>query len=904
MAREHAMNDEETQPLTKEEIPSTSAQHDRAESISSVSTTSLVLEHINEDAANSRLLEKYRDDHTPKLRRDEEFDIEDGKFQGVKPADKKARRLLWILGIICAVGWGLALVTFVTQGGYQHASTMPHDPLATYSRGSGKKVTMDQIQAGMWIARRQGVSWIAGPQGEDGLLLERGVSGKDYLVVEGITDRDSFSSKSKKTLMKSQSFFADSKFIYPNEVWPSPNFQKVLVMSEKEKNWRHSFVGLYWIFDVATQTGQPLDPANPEVKVQLASWSPRSDAIIFTRDNNMFLRRLDSDVILQITKDGGSELFNGVPDWVYEEEVFAGNSATWWSDDAEYIAFLRTDESAVPTFPVQYFLSRPSGKKPKPGEENYPEVRDIKYPKAGAPNPTVTLQIYDVAKNEVFAVKIDDDFVDADRLITEVVWAGHSKQVIVRETNRESDLLKVVLIDVERRTGKAIRTVDVNAVDGGWFEVSEKTTFIPSDPANGRNHDGYIDTVIHEGYDHLAYFTPLDNPNPVLLTSGKWEVVDAPSVVDLTNNLVYFIATKESSIQRHAYCVKLDGTDLKAITDTTKEGYYDVSFSKLGGYALVTYNGPGIPWQKLISTPSTKQQFEKVLEENKALDKLAREHELPVLMYQTVNVNGFELNVLERRPPHFDPKKKYPVLFFLYNGPGSQQVEKKFHVDFQSFVASNLGYIVVTVDGRGTGFLGRDVRCVIRGNIGHYEAHDQIATAKIWAQKNYIDEDRIAIWGWSYGGFMTLKTLEIDAGETFKYGMAVAPVTDWRFYDSVYTERYMHTPQHNPEGYDNSSISDVNALAKNVRFLVMHGVADDNVHMQNSLTLLDKLDLAGIENYDVHVFPDSDHSIYFHNANKIVYDKLTSWLINAFNGEWLKIDHAVPKNEAERKVRA
>lgn len=898
------MNDEETQPLTKEEIPSTSAQHDRAESISSVSTTSLVLEHINEDAANSRLLEKYRDDHTPKLRRDEEFDIEDGKFQGVKPADKKARRLLWILGIICAVGWGLALVTFVTQGGYQHASTMPHDPLATYSRGSGKKVTMDQIQAGMWIARRQGVSWIAGPQGEDGLLLERGVSGKDYLVVEGITDRDSFSSKSKKTLMKSQSFFADSKFIYPNEVWPSPNFQKVLVMSEKEKNWRHSFVGLYWIFDVATQTGQPLDPANPEVKVQLASWSPRSDAIIFTRDNNMFLRRLDSDVILQITKDGGSELFNGVPDWVYEEEVFAGNSATWWSDDAEYIAFLRTDESAVPTFPVQYFLSRPSGKKPKPGEENYPEVRDIKYPKAGAPNPTVTLQIYDVAKNEVFAVKIDDDFVDADRLITEVVWAGHSKQVIVRETNRESDLLKVVLIDVERRTGKAIRTVDVNAVDGGWFEVSEKTTFIPSDPANGRNHDGYIDTVIHEGYDHLAYFTPLDNPNPVLLTSGKWEVVDAPSVVDLTNNLVYFIATKESSIQRHAYCVKLDGTDLKAITDTTKEGYYDVSFSKLGGYALVTYNGPGIPWQKLISTPSTKQQFEKVLEENKALDKLAREHELPVLMYQTVNVNGFELNVLERRPPHFDPKKKYPVLFFLYNGPGSQQVEKKFHVDFQSFVASNLGYIVVTVDGRGTGFLGRDVRCVIRGNIGHYEAHDQIATAKIWAQKNYIDEDRIAIWGWSYGGFMTLKTLEIDAGETFKYGMAVAPVTDWRFYDSVYTERYMHTPQHNPEGYDNSSISDVNALAKNVRFLVMHGVADDNVHMQNSLTLLDKLDLAGIENYDVHVFPDSDHSIYFHNANKIVYDKLTSWLINAFNGEWLKIDHAVPKNEAERKVRA
>jgi dipeptidyl aminopeptidase len=176
------------------------------------------------------------------------------------------------------------------------------------------------------------------------------------------------------------------------------------------------------------------------------------------------------------------------------------------------------------------------------------------------------------------------------------------------------------------------------------------------------------------------------------------------------------------------------------------------------------------------------------------------------------------------------------------------------------------------VDGRGTGFLGRKLRCITRGNIGYYEAHDQIAAGKIWAAKKYVDANRMAIWGWSYGGFTTLKTIEMDGGETFKYGMAVAPVTDWRFYDSIYTERYMHTPQHNAAGYDNSSISDVQSLSKNVRFLIMHGVADDNVHMQNTLTLLDKLDLAGIENYDVHVFPDSDHSIYFHNANKIVYD--------------------------------
>ncbi|KAF2186812.1 putative dipeptidyl-aminopeptidase B [Zopfia rhizophila CBS 207.26] len=908
MPRERAVNDEETELLTREQTTTRSSEDDSNVSVSSVSTTSLVLEHINDGATNgakqSNLKEKYRDDESGEsYRRQETFDIEDARFQTAKPVDKKARRLLWIIGTICVVGWGLALVSFVMGGSYKHASSRPHDPLATSSRGSGKKVTLEQVLTGQWVPRRQSVSWIAGPDGQDGLLLEKGGSDDEYLVVENIRNKGNLAASGSKTaLMKKQTFFVDGKFIYPSNVWPSKDFKKVLVASEQESNWRHSFTALYWIFDVETQEGQPLDPENPEGRIQLASWSPQSDAVVFTRGNNMFLRKLDSDRVIPITHDGGANLFYGVPDWVYEEEVFSGNSATWWSEDGEYIAFLRTDESAVPTYPVQYFLSRPSGTKPKPGEAAYPEVRHIKYPKAGSPNPVVSLQFYDVAKGEVFSVKIDNDFPDDDLLITEIIWAGRSKQVLVRETNRESDILKIVLMDVERRTGKTVRTEDVNALDGGWFEVSQRTTFVPSDPGKGRNHDGYIDTIILEGYDHIGYFTPLDNPEPVLLTKGEWEVVDAPSVVDLENNLVYFISTERSSIERHAYVVKLDGTDMKPVTDTSMTGHYDAHFSTGGGYALVTYNGPGIPWQKIISTPSNKENYEKTLEENKSLEKMARQHELPIMMYQTVEVDGFKLNVVERRPPHFDEKRKYPVLFYQYSGPGSQTVEKKFHVDFQSYVASSLGYIVITVDGRGTGFLGRKLRCITRGNIGYYEAHDQIAVAKQWAKRKYVDEDRMAIWGWSYGAFTTLKTLEADGGQTFKYGMAVAPVTDWRFYDSIYTERYMHTPQNNPEGYENSSISDVESLAKNVRFLLMHGVADDNVHMQNSLTLLDKLDLANIENYDVHFFPDSDHSIYFHNANKIVYDKLSSWLVNAFNGEWLRIDHAVPKAQIEGKT--
>ncbi|KAJ4992164.1 pheromone maturation dipeptidyl aminopeptidase [Stagonosporopsis vannaccii] len=906
MPRERTINEEEAELLGGHEATARISEDGSEASGSSISTMSLVLEHINDGAPNgtshSQLNEKYRDedDYVPGRAR-EELDVEDGRFEPLKPVDKKARRMLWIVATICVVGWGLALASFLYNGNYKHVSSRPHDPLASSTKGSGKKVTLDQVMSGQWYASTQSVSWIPGPDGEDGLLLERNVAGKDYLIVEDIRNKDKKGSKGHTTLIKENSFRVGDSYIYPSEVWPSKDFKKVLVQSDHQKVYRHSSTGLYWIFDVDTQTGEPVDPENPQARIQIASWSPQSDAVVFTRDNNMFIRKLSSNKVTQITQDGGAELFYGVPDWVYEEEVFSGDRATWWSEDGKYIAFLRTDESMVPTYPVQYFLSRPSGEQPKDGEENYPEVRDIKYPKAGAPNPIVSLQFYDVEKMEVFNIKIEDDFADNNRLITEIVWAGSTKQVLVRETNRESDTLKLVLMDVQKRRGKTVRTENVAELDGGWMEVSHTTTFVPADPSNGREHDGYVDTIIHEGYDHIGYFTPLDNNKPVLLTQGEWEVVDAPSRIDLKNNLVYYISTEHGSTERHAYAVKLDGTGKQEVIENSGVGYHAASFSAGGSFALITYKGPGIPWQKIISTPSNSQKFEKILEENKSLERFAAAHELPILKYDTIEVDGFKLNVLERRPPHFNEKKKYPVLFYQYSGPGSQQVDRKFTVDFQSFIASSLGYIVVTVDGRGTGYLGRKHRCITRGNIGHYEALDQIAAGKIWAKKKYVDQDRMAIWGWSYGGFQTLKTLETDAGETFKYGMAVAPVTDWRFYDSIYTERYMHTPQHNVAGYDNTSISDVNSLAKNVRFLVMHGIADDNVHMQNTLTLLDKLDLAGIENYDVHVFPDSDHSIYFHNANRIVYDKLTWWLTNAFNGEWLRLQNVKPKAQSEGK---
>jgi dipeptidyl aminopeptidase len=246
---------------------------------------------------------------------------------------------------------------------------------------------------------------------------------------------------------------------------------------------------------------------------------------------------------------------------------------------------------------------------------------------------------------------------------------------------------------------------------------------------------------------------------------------------------VYFQAAKQAPGERHFYSVKLDGSELQPITNISEPGYYGLKFSTGAGYGLLHYQGPAVPWQRLISVPANQEaSYDELLEENLRLKKMTRTHAMPLLVYSNVTIDGFTLPVVEMRPPNFDPKKKYPVLFHLYGGPGSQTVSRQFSVGFQTYVASSLEYLVVTVDGRGTGFIGRRARCIIRDNLGHYEARDQIETAKIWGRKPYVDKTRMAIWGWSYGGYMTLKTLEQDAGRTFQYGMAVAPVTDWQFY--------------------------------------------------------------------------------------------------------------------------
>lgn len=657
----------------------------------------------------------------------------------------------------------------------------------TSRRGdTGRRLMLKETVDGTWRPRNHQVTWIEGPQGSDGYALD--------------TDRDalgrSFTLRATHVIptalkptvpLGTDLELANPNEPLPNHVQPSPDLQSVLLGTDLgECSIQYS------VLDVHSQTIRALDPQRPDVGVQCAIWSPRSGHIAFVRDHNVYLGSAATHDVVPITADGTEALLYGVPCRLYREEIFYDQSqdGMWWSADGRYLAFLRTDESMVPLYPVQYFVARPSSQTPGSGLGTYPEVRNIRYPRPGAPIPVVGLQFYDVDRSEAFSVSVPGDFASDDRLLVQVVWLSGS-QLLVRETNRVSDVLRVLLIDAATRSGRVLREDDLRPL-GGWIEPVQSMRPVPPDPERGRLEGGYLDLVIHNHRTHIAYYRLSHPEDPVILTTGDWDVTGVCGV-DLQLNRVYFAATKHDPGQRHIYSVQLDGTNFKSITDLSIPGYYEASFSTGAQYALLTYVGPDVPYQKLLQMEAATTKEIKVLEPNAHLTDMVRTSALPEILHQTVTVNGHQLPVMEYRPPTFDDRKKYPVLFHVYGGPQSQTVDRKFHVNYHSYLASTRGYVVVIVDGRGTGYMGAPATWSVGGQLGHYEAMDQIATAKLWAAKPYVDACRMAIWGWSYGGFVALKVLEQDAGRTFQYGIAVAPVTDWRFYGTE--------PAYKPHGF-------------------------------------------------------------------------------------------------------
>ncbi|EPY53276.1 dipeptidyl peptidase [Schizosaccharomyces cryophilus OY26] len=678
--------------------------------------------------------------------------------------------------------------------------------------------------------------------------------------------------------------FSDSDLVYKDQriVYDgysvSADARYVLLSVNKTQRWRHSFFASYYLYDTIEKFVSPLVPEEENLRVSLAVWSPTGHRLAFVYENNIHVLMGNREIIT-LTVDGSESVFNGLSDWIYEEEVLSSPSTIWWSPDARKLAFLRLNESATPVYQFPLYTTESDTSS---YEFNYNRNIQIKYPKVGQPNPTVSLLFTDLESDDTYSLHSWNDQIFEETVVQNLLWVNDSS-ALVQFTNRNSTCKKADLLHLET---KKIHSVLSECLTDGWFEVQQSAKTLPEDnPRYQVWANGFFDIMPYQDYNHLA-FIPFNKSSPVFLTSGTWDVTEGPLSIDVSRGCLYFIGTLKDSSERHLYYVSLDDMRVHNVTDDgVQDGYYSTSFSPSGNFYVLSYQGPKVPWQELRSIQQSN--FTVPIEDNERLHELLASYNLPQIKYGKLNVNNTLLPYMERKPTNFNPSKIYPVLFFAYGGPGSQQVSKLFRIDFQTYLAShpNFEYIVVTVDGRGTGFNGNGFRQSVYQNLGALEAMDQVSAAEHWAQFPFVDQNKIAIWGWSFGGYLTLKTLE--ASNVFSYGMAVAPVTDWRLYDSIYTERYMNLPKFNKDGYESSKVHNYEMLKEKKRFLVAHGTGDDNVHFQHIMHLMDTLNLANCYNYDMAVFPDSAHSISYHNASLAIYHRLSEWISMAFQNHRL-----------------
>ncbi|GCF01531.1 hypothetical protein ZYGM_001457 [Zygosaccharomyces mellis] len=738
-------------------------------------------------------------------------------------------------------------------------------PSSQFVKGGRIKVSFDNLRNGTFVPEFKTLQWIHAPgpiEDDKGLFL---TTANDNYEIRSVFDENY-----SKMLWEGKSFQYRGSNYSVDSLVASPNLEQLLIRTNTTQNWRHSSFGSYFHYNNVTGFKHIGD------NLSLAEWSPNSVDIAYVKHNDLYLYSTESSkTVTRITHDGSTQIFNGKPDWVYEEEIMESDRTLWWSPQGDYLAYFKIDENSVNEFVIPYYVQN--------SKDVYSELRSIKYPKSGTPNPVANVVLYDVNENAVSPIGL----AGSPHLLTEAKWVGND-QLLVKGSDRSSDILKVYLVNAVSKSSNIVRE---DSSKGGWWEITHNTLHIPRDDSKGRSSDGYLDVLPVDGFNHLVYFDSVGSSIPIALTSGEWEIEDGPFAFDQETNDVYFISTGESSTQRHLYSVNLKRPkEIVPITNTNENAVYTASFSSGSRFVLISYKGPGVPFQKIVDLKSNKPDVDKDgnlkgktlfnLTRNEKLSYELQKYAIPRKEFKELLLpNGVVVNAMEILPNGFRATRKnyYPVFFYAYGGPNSQQVLQTYSVSFLEVFASQLNSIIVVVDGRGTGFKGKQFRSVVRDKLGEYEAQDQIAAAALYGEKPYVNVEKISLFGWSYGGYLTLKTLEKDAGAHFKYGISVAPVTDWRFYDSVYTERYMHTPQENFAGYEQSSVHNVTAIAQAKRFLLMHGTGDDNVHFQNSLKILDLLDLNEVENYDVHVFPDSDHSIRYHNANKIVWDKILSW---------------------------
>ncbi|CUM62890.1 uncharacterized protein PRCAT00000449001 [Priceomyces carsonii] len=792
-----------------------------------------------------------------------------------------------------------------------------------------QNVTMESYREGAYYTSNLPITWLDESQypkhrkGE-GYYLSRNVN--DSFVIKDIKNKEN------RVLIEDLQFRFRKAVYYAQELKLNPRkpfddrstFH--IVISDLSDKWRHLTLGHYWLFNSNTSEYASIQPpldlddlkdetsVKPLQKLHFAEFSPTGDEIIFGYKHNLYIQILSTGEIIPVTDDGGPDIFNGKPDWVYEEEVAANDKLFWWSPDEDNLIYAKIDDTGVARYDINYYMDH-SDEVLRSSESNsvlqYPEKMSLRYPKPGTNNPKLTLHNFKFSQRKNYELNCVLNNVGSDFILYDAIWID-SEHFLMKISDRTSKILSKQIVNPKRSSRvREVSTFNASLEFNGWIGKQTLMRVIPQD----RGINSYVDKVTVNGQTHLAIFEKASSAqySRLLTNSSEWGLVDgSPIAYNADENFIYVLTTMRSSLDAHLIAIDLSRykDNIYSVTGIQRDGKYKAKFSSNGNYVELRYLGPKPPWQKLINMKNVHMYFgsnaytikagtDPIIDEIEPINdynntcKELQNSNVPTKFYRTIKVEGDgvpgeTLNYIEILPPMFDPEYKYPLLVHAYGGPGSQIVDKSFSIAFEDIVSSTLNAVVIIIDPRGTGGKGWNFMSYATGNIGYWEPRDIIASTSSYISTNekFIDKQKVAIWGWSYGGFTTLKTLEVDGGNTFKYGMAVAPVTNWMFYDSIYTERYMNLPSADT-GYNKYAlISNYAKFKASKRFLIMHGTADDNVHLQNLMWLLDKFDLNNVKNYDVHFFPDSDHSIYFHNANPIVYDKLLNWLRSAFDGKF------------------
>ena len=622
----------------------------------------------------------------------------------------------------------------------------------------------------------------------------------------------------------------------------SSDEKTILIATNSNQIFRRSFTADYFIYNTVTSTlTSVLNQA------QEATFSPNGTKIAFAKANNLFVYDLISKNSTQITFDGKKNaLINGITDWVYEEE-FAFVRAFDWSADSKKLAYIKFDEALVPEFSMANYK-----------KQLYPTVQTFKYPKAGEKNAVASLHIYDTDLNITKEIKLGNY---TDFYIARMQWTKDANTLSCQVLNRHQDNLDLIFIDGASGASKIV----LNEKDKAYVDVTDNLTFLKD--------NSFIWTSEKDGFNHIYLYDKTGKlKNQV--TTGKWEV-SAYYGFDEKTKTVYFQSVENGSINRDVYKIGLDGKN--KIPLSMKKGTTSATFSPNYDYFISTFSSAKQPpVYALNSSKDGKQVLE--IQNNDELSEKLKKYTIPTKdFFELTTEKGNKLNAWIMKPTDFSEAKKYPVFMIQYSGPGSQQVVNAWGSSNEYWYMSLVqqGYIVACVDGRGTGFKGADFKKVTQLQLGKYEVEDQIDAAKIIGNYSYVDKSRIGIFGWSFGGFMASNCI-LKGADVFKMAIAVAPVTNWRYYDSIYTERYLQTPQENPGGYDlNSPINYADKLKGN--FLLIHGTADDNVHVQNSMEMVEALVQAN-KQFDWAIYPDKNHGITGGKTRIQLYTKMTNFV--------------------------